>query len=226
MSSKIAREVGKLVWKGRFWGRRYQAIVVSDEEAAQVARLKSILANGCKEGLVSRPQDWKGANVVWALFNGFWTLAGRWFDRTKEYRARLVGQTERYESIESVQISPLPCWKHLSPSEVKQRAASLIQEIEAETAQMHQRQGTTPLGMEQVLRHHPHDVPKELENSPAPLFHTATKEIWQLLCNAYDRFLRDYRRASERLKAGEVDVRFPSGCFPPPRPFVEAWAPG
>jgi REP element-mobilizing transposase RayT len=226
VSSNIAREVGKLFWKGRFWGRRYQAIVVSDEEAAQVARLKYILANGCKEGLVSRPQDWMGANVAWALLSGFWTIAGRWFDRTKEYRARGTGQTERFESFEAVQISPLPGWEHLSPSEIKRRAASLIQEIEAETAQMHRRQGTGPLGMEQVLRHHQHDVPKELETSPAPLFHAATKEIRQRLCAAYDMFLQNYRRASERLKAGEVDVRFPSGCFPPPRPFIESWAPG
>jgi hypothetical protein len=41
--------------------RRYNmriAIVVSGEDGAQIERLKYLLANGCKEGLVARPQDW------------------------------------------------------------------------------------------------------------------------------------------------------------------------
>lgn len=35
----IAREVGRLVdWPDKVWARRYQSIVVSDEEMAQVER--------------------------------------------------------------------------------------------------------------------------------------------------------------------------------------------
>ncbi len=39
-NSKLAREVARLTgWKDKIWSRRYQAIVISDEEAAQVAQL-------------------------------------------------------------------------------------------------------------------------------------------------------------------------------------------
>src|SRR5262249_51371648 len=52
-NSNLAREAGRLVrWREKFWGRRYQAIPISDEEAAQVERLRYVLAHGCKEGLV------------------------------------------------------------------------------------------------------------------------------------------------------------------------------
>jgi hypothetical protein len=44
-NGNMAREVGDLFgWSGTFWARRYPAIVVSDEKAAQVERLRYILA--------------------------------------------------------------------------------------------------------------------------------------------------------------------------------------
>jgi REP element-mobilizing transposase RayT len=47
VGSNIARKVGKLIdWPEKFWGRRYRSILVSDEEAAQVARLRYLLAQG------------------------------------------------------------------------------------------------------------------------------------------------------------------------------------
>ncbi len=48
--SKLAREVVRLTgWRDKVFARRYRAIPVSEEEAAQVERLVYILSNGCKE---------------------------------------------------------------------------------------------------------------------------------------------------------------------------------
>src|SRR6202022_4709352 len=64
-NSNLAREAGRLVrWREKFWGRRYQAIPISEEEAAQVERLRYVLAHGCKEGLVERLRDWPGVSAV------------------------------------------------------------------------------------------------------------------------------------------------------------------
>jgi len=69
--SKLAREVGRLTrWKEKIFGRRYTAIVVSDEEEAQIARLRYQLAHGAKEDLVERPRDWPGVHCVRALLEG------------------------------------------------------------------------------------------------------------------------------------------------------------
>jgi hypothetical protein len=69
------------------WSRRYQAIVVSDEPEAQVTRLRYMLSQGVKEGLVAHPAEWPGASSVKALLEDS-PIEGLWFDRTKEYFAR------------------------------------------------------------------------------------------------------------------------------------------
>jgi len=92
---------------------RYQAIVISDEEAAQTSRLEYLLANGVKEGLVERVQDWPGVHCVRNLLDGE-PLEGLWFDRTKEYSARNRGKTispGQFATTETVTLSPLPCWE-------------------------------------------------------------------------------------------------------------------
>jgi len=84
-ASNLAREIARLTgWTDKIWARRYQAIVISDEEAAQISRLEYLLANGVKEGLVERVQDWPGVHCVRNLLDGE-PLKGLWLDRTKEY---------------------------------------------------------------------------------------------------------------------------------------------
>jgi putative transposase len=227
VESNIAKEAGALHdWRGKFWSGRYKAIVVDEDEYTQVSRLKYLLSNGCKEGLVAKPQDWTGASVAVALLNGVKTLTGVWYDRTKEYRARRGGKSEVHSSVETITLTPLPCWAALDDEKSQQNAISLIQEIENETARMHKEKGTSPLGMEAVLKHNPHSRPKSIKNTPAPLFHAATRDAREKLRAAYQSFVECYRNAAERLKSGEFNVAFPSDCFPPPRPFVVAHAPG
>ncbi|HXE99212.1 MAG TPA: transposase, partial [Solirubrobacterales bacterium] len=82
LNSNLAREAGRLAnWRERFWSRRYDSILVTDEDRAQVQRLKYVLSQGCKEGLVRRPQDWPGVHSVRAML-GEETLEGLWFDRS------------------------------------------------------------------------------------------------------------------------------------------------
>ena len=70
-NSKLAREVARSTgWRDKVFSRRYQAILVSEEEEAQVGRLVYILSHGCKENLVARPQDWPGVHSVIALLTG------------------------------------------------------------------------------------------------------------------------------------------------------------
>jgi len=63
-NSNLAREIARRTdWEDKVWGRRYQAIVVSEEEAAQVARLEYLLSHGCKE-LVERLADWPASTAL------------------------------------------------------------------------------------------------------------------------------------------------------------------
>src|SRR4051812_35320051 len=87
-NSNLAREVARLTgWTGKIWERRYQAIVISDEEETQVARLRYVLSHGVKENLVARLREWPGLHCVRQIVDGE-PLTGTWFDRTQEHAAR------------------------------------------------------------------------------------------------------------------------------------------
>jgi REP element-mobilizing transposase RayT len=223
LNSNLAREVGRLVrWKEKIWSRRYQSIPISSEQVAQIDRLRYVLSHGCKEGLVARPGEWPGLHCVRALVEGE-TVEGRWFDRTQEYAARRRGEKfDRltYATHETVILSPLPCWKHLSPEAQKRRAANLVAAIETEAAARRARSGGQPLGASAVRGQHPHDRPQRLKKSPAPLFHAFRKTVRRELYQVYAWFVAAYREASTRLRAGDRSALFPTGSFPPALPFV------
>jgi REP element-mobilizing transposase RayT len=223
LNSNLAREVGRLVrWKEKIWGRRYQSIPVSSEEAAQMDRLRYILSHGCKEGLVASPREWPGLHCVRALVEGE-TVEGYWFDRTQEYAARRRGEEfDRlaYATRETVILSPLPCWRHLTPEVQRRRATELLAWIEAEAAERRVKTGSQPLGASAVWGQHPHDRPRRLKRSPAPLFHAFRKRVHRELYEAYAWFVAAYREASKSLRSGDRSALFPTGSFPPALPFV------
>ena len=223
--TNVAREVGRLrKWRDKVWSRRYEAIVISDEPAAQIDRLRYVLANGVKEGLVARVEDWPGISVVRSLLRGE-PIRGTWFDRTAEHRAKLRGEDvepRRHATEETVELSQLPCWRHLSPEAYRDLIAGLVREIDAEAAAERQRTGCQPLGAATILRQHPHTCPNKTKKSPAPRFHAASKAAREAFRRAYGFFLAAFREAAERLKAGDRTARFPNGCFPPGLPFVRA----
>ena len=223
-NGNLAREVGRLVdWDGKIWSRRYTAILVSDEERAQVERLRYILAQGVKEGLVAKVLDWPGVTCARALLSGE-ALHGRWFDRTAEGIARRRGEkveASEYASEETFELSALPCWGHLDSEAYQSAAAELIEEIENRAALERKTEGRKPLGRRAILRMHPHSRPEKTEKRWAPAFHAATRAAREAMRAAYQWFLVEYRKASARLRAGDRSVRFPEGCYPPGLPFVE-----
>jgi hypothetical protein len=223
LNSKIAREVSRLTgWSGKIWERRYQAILVSDEELAQVERFRYLLSHGCKEGLVARLRDWPSVHCVQALL-GAEPLTGHWFDRTAEYGARQRGEeidALRYATAETVRLSPLPCWKGLSAQQYRQRVVDLVEMIEGDAAAESKRSGVRPLGSTAILAQDPLRRPGRVKRSPAPLLHAASRQVRRVFYEAYATFLAAYRTAAEKLRAGDPAPPFPTGCFPPALPFV------
>jgi len=224
-NSNLAKEIGRRTgWKEKVWGRRYQAIVISDEVEVQVARLRYILAHGVKECLVDRVAEWPGVHCAVPLMTGA-AVEGTWFDRTREYNARLRGrELEKGESAstEVVRLSPLPCWKHLAEEKYRDRIREIVREID-ETAAARRAESLIPtLGPEGVRAQNPETRPKRIKKSPAPFFHALRKKVRKVLWEAYGVFLAAYREAAERWRAGDRGAVFPAGSFPPGLPFVAA----
>jgi hypothetical protein len=219
----LAREAGRAsAWIGRFWGRRYHSAVVSSDEQSQLDRLRYIISNGCKEGLVASPLDWPGVSSTFALLDGSMVLRGKWFDRTRQYRARKSGLRQVFAEDEEVRLSILPSLQGLDDKEFQRTIWAVVQSIEEETLRMHRVGGTKPAGRKWVMKQKPHRVPKHMKRSPAKRFLAAFRHGIAELRRAYHEFLNMYREASARLKSGDRMAEFPPGCFPPRMPFVRA----
>ena len=222
VNGNLSKEVGRLHdWTGTLWDRRYRAINVVDDDA-QVARLRYLLSQGCKEGFVDRPADWPGANCVEALLGGT-TMTGTWIDRTARYEACRRGEevaAEAFEERYPVTLTPLPCWRELSEDEYRHRCGDLVADIERETATRNAKLGRKPLGAAWVMAQNPHDRPLNSSKSPAPRVHASTKKARKLFMAACRRFVDGFRRAADLLKQGHREVEFPLYSFPPGAPFV------
>ncbi len=219
LAKELARETG---WEDKVWSRRYQAILISEEEEAQVARLKYVLGNGVKENLVARAEEWPGVHCVTPLLTGG-PVAGTWFDRTLEYTAWLRGKElapGESASPETVHLSQLPCWAGLAPEVYRSRIADLVQEIEEAAAAAREESRIPPLGAKAILAQQPETRPKKIKKSPAPFCHALRKQVRKALWEAYGMFFAAYRVAAEKLKEGDWTAVFPPGSFPPRLPFV------
>ena len=225
VNSNLARELGALYgWKERFWSRRYRAILVVGEIAEQ-RRLKYLLSQGSKDGLVFRPSHWPGVSSLRSMTEGI-TAIGVWFNRSKECNARAAGRpVKRYEFATRYEIllSKLPCWRKLSIDEHREKCREIVAEIERETAEIYARDRRRPLGAKRILEQDPHEPPKsELERSPAPMCHAATYVEYEFFRKFYYRFRDRYRAASKRFREGipEALSEFPARCFLPSRPQI------
>jgi hypothetical protein len=148
---------------------------------------------------------------------------GRWFSRSKEYTANRRGQEfERlkYATAETLFLSPLPYWRDLPEAQQRERVADLVREIEEEAAAERKRTGIEPPGPAAIRAQRPHDRPNRSKKSPSPFCHAASKAVRRELYEAYAWFVACFRQAAEKWKTGDLTASFPSGSFPPGRPFV------
>ena len=106
----------------------------------------------------------------------------RRLDGTQEYAARRRGEDfdrMRFATLETLTLSPLPCWKHLPEEKQRRLVAVLIAEIEAEAEVRRQHTGSQVLGVSAVRGKHPFDRPQKSKKSPAPL----QTRTWTCLCS-------------------------------------------
>ncbi len=69
--AEVGRHVNRFhARQGRLWAKRASVVRVSDEPAAQVARLRYILSNSVKELAAAHPADWTGPHVAHAFETG------------------------------------------------------------------------------------------------------------------------------------------------------------
>ena len=222
----LSKEIGTRLhgWPGGMWDTRYKMVPVTDEEAAQVDRLRYQLANGVKEGLVDKAEEWPGVHSAKALMTGA-PLVGHWYNRSREYAARQLRREKNVEASqfateERIVFSPLPCWEELSESERQQRVTDLVASIDEEARQERERTGKKSLGVKKILRVNPTKRKAVVEKSPRPRVHAKSREKRREWLEALQEIVIAHREASERLRDGDRNAEFPEGTFPCALPFV------
>lgn len=223
INSNVAREMGRLHgWKGRFWDDRASVIEVVDDDAV-VDRLRYVLAQGVKEGLVSHPLDWTGASSTPALL-GDMQVEGLWVNRDRQTRgARRVNPPAResFEEVMPVKLTPIPRWAHLAADELRARHQALVDAIEARATSTRE---APPLGMAAIQAQSPLARPTESKRGSPPLCHASTEASRSAFRSTYSAFVEAFRAAAAAIRdtAHELFPRFPPHGFPRPLAFVPA----
>jgi hypothetical protein len=229
LNANIAKEVARLYnWPERVWSRRYRAIPVVDDEAAQ-ARMRYILAHGAKEGLVAAAGSWPGANCIAVLTHGD-LLRGTWYDRSAEYRARVAGKDVKpaeFATTYDIKLTPLPCLFDLNEDQRQAHYRRVVREIDDAAEAANKEIGRTPMGVQAILDQDPHHRPEAPAWSPAPLVHAHDRKKRDEYRAAYRAFVINFRAGVDGLKAmaKQITDLFPDWAFPPALPFKAAAPP-
>ncbi len=213
-------------WRGPVWQGRYKRTVLSHEAANLTRRMRYLLAQGCKEGLVDSPLDWPGPSSSRSLCAADFELTGSWIDRTRMCRApkhqlgAMSPAEDDFREAETVHLSKLPGFDHLSDEAYATWVKSLVEDIEQATAAMHRAAGTRPMGVTRALRARPHHVPRRVAWGPRPRVVASSRRERERLMEALSMVVGAYRRACKKRDGTDGAVKFPEGTFPSARRFV------
>jgi hypothetical protein len=214
--SNIARELGRKElsdWRGKFFERRGKAILVLTDDDVE-SRLKYLLSNGTKEGLVARPERWTGTHCARVLCQGGKDI-GVWVNRSKWHSNKHTSAQSEQDVSErlEVRLSPIPSRENLSPKLYRQFIRELCKDIAIEAKE--ERHGRPPLGVHRAERMNPHFKPEGTAHSPAPLVHCADNKERHGFKRAYRAFVDTFREACEAILQRDWENEFPEGGLTP-----------
>ena len=208
IGSNIAREIGREhEWKEKFWSRRYYASIVLDEAAAE-ERMKYILANSVKEGLVKHPRYWPGVHCYRHLAEGT-ALHGVWIDRTKLYNQPHLHERGAIQH-HTLKLHRLPGYESDSESDYRQLIRDLTDEAIDETMTE-----TPVIGAKRILAIDPHSLPQKSDKGAAPLCHSTCHERRTEFIRAFKSFVDGYKQAFRNALQLTLLEHVPEGGLPP-----------
>ena len=241
--SQIAKEVQRFFrpirkWTGGIFAGPPDITIVTHEPEAQIARLRYLLSQGLKEGLVPHPSKWPGVHSAKALLSGKMSHTGVWVRRSEMYevtrtrrrlekrrRVRLKKRFDprQFEDRLPLTLSPLPCWDGLEPAEIARLTRALCGELLEEYAEARSR---VPRNYHKHLTDRSQFAyqPDRSKKSERPKVHAATVEMWQHYVEMRDLWIERYRAASARLRIGVVEAleEFPKHSFLPSGVYMPA----
>jgi REP element-mobilizing transposase RayT len=214
----LARAVNRIRGRrGTFFERRYSAEPVLDVEALH-DRLIYVVTNPVKAGLCRRARDWPGV-VLFAGERVSESIPVSWMDQSAKPGAG-VGhagpETDALRVHGVIVVDPIPSFD-------SQGAASIAQGVEARErllADERSSAGQPTMTRARVLAQRWQSAPSNPKRSPRPLCHAADPGLREAFVRGFEAFVSFFREASEMLREGAREIRFPEWSFPPGGPLV------
>ncbi len=205
---------------GRLWGRRYSAELLPDHKDIEEQFFYTVL-RPVQDGLVEKISDYPGYNcfhdAIWGIKRKYKVIFWAKYNGAKRHNpdAKIKDYTETVE----LRYERFPGYEHMTQ---KEYAIYMQQELErrrVEIVQKRYKQGLGFAGKKYLLQVRPGSTPKNTKTSsrydhrPRVLSKCPARLKEALEQYFYNYFA--YKEASLRYRNGELDVKFPFGCYKP-----------
>jgi hypothetical protein len=222
MNSLASRALNALRgWSGANFEPGYHVSVETNPDAI-LAHCAYTLANPCEADLVGQARQWGGLTSYDMGYGdkitverpkfGLWGAVRRHVMRSAGRSAR-AGRRTTPERVTLELVRP-PVWPGKSDAVVRAEVLRRVAAREKKAEQRRSSQYRKPLGMKRVRAQDWNAIPKQREDMFGPVPKAAGDRWARTEAEQRDReFVRAYRVARARWRAGERDVEFPYGTF-------------
>jgi hypothetical protein len=209
----------------RLWGRRgavfgapASEVHCLDNESVHECFYYAI-TNPSKDGLCDRVADWEGFSSYPYLAQGK-AAEFYYIDRAAWHRAggeRSKVSIDVFEKKETLVFTPLPGTEELSASERRSRIIAEVCVRESRFRAQRRKAGRSAMDKNARARIDPLSAPRKLtRNTPRPLCHTVSKELYEKYEKEAKKFGQKYYAASRKYLSGYFHTAFPLGSIRPP----------
>lgn len=222
LNSSLARAVARYQPNypgGKMWGRRYSSEPLPTNDDIEEWFFYVVL-QPVQDGLVSDIKDYPGYNCFEDAITGTSRTykVVNWKEYNDAKRWRKDVSIEDYTEFYDLKFSRLPGYENFSQNEyakmmrekLKQRTRKIIKERDNKPFM-----GTTAMKLTKPGSR-PHKTKTSGPNDHRPRVLSIHRESRRTSLDWYFNTQKNYKSASKRYRAGELDVKFPPGTYKPP----------
>ena len=229
-NSSVAKAVPRLCPEytgGKLWARRYSVEYMPAPEDIEDRFFYTVL-QPVQDGLVEKISDYPGYNCFSDAVKGVSRKFKfvRWGEYNAAKRFNPKVKIKDYTDIVKLKYSRLPGYEDMSQREYSKLMHEKLEKRRLEVVERRKREGLGFAGREVLRRAKPGSIPENTKTS------TQNSHRPRVLCICpirrrealewYFAIYEQYKEASRRYRAGELDVEFPPGTF---RPYSKPGAP-
>jgi hypothetical protein len=173
-------------WDDDVWSHT-SIVPILDDDAA-IGRLRYVLSNGVKEGLVASPLDWPGVTGVHALLDETPILA--------PWRPVTQAHASPTDVVYPIQVAALPCWQEYPTEHRRRLHESLIHGIIEDGVA--QRAGRPVLGVAALRAQDPLEETELDNDDDAPIAHASRMDVLHAFRAQRAAYIDEFRRTRAR----------------------------